>query len=307
MLRPVKRVRIGLGLSIACLAFAFSPLPARGDGAAPLSVLTVTPARPMRASDIRSRSIGRPWHGLLVGGLSLHESAGIRLLPEHRDSDHFWGTAELVTLIEHAAARVAGEAPGSRLTMGELGKRGGGNIPGHRSHESGRDADVGFYLVDAAGLPFEEDRFLPVGRSGRVRHLAEEVRFDDARNWLFLRSLLEDPTAYVKYVFVSRSLKHRLLVEAARQQTPQELQARAERILQPPLGSHDPHDGHFHLRIYCPADDVPGCRERGPYYDWLPDETPFLPEHVRLERGLPPRPVAEAGHSRFHVTRLSRR
>jgi len=269
--------------------FALSPPSARGDGEPPLSELTVTPARPTQAADIYSRSIGRPWHGYLVGGLRLGTSSSIRLLPAHREADRFWGTAELVTLLEHAANRVAAEAPGARLTLGELGKRGGGNIPGHRSHESGRDADVGFYLVDATGLSFDEQSFLHVARSGRVRHLEAEVRFDDERNWLFVQSMLEDPTAYLKYIFISRSLKQRLLREAERQGVTQELRLRAERILQPPLGSHDAHDGHFHVRIYCPADDVPGCTERGPYYDWLPDDTPFLPEQIRLARGLAPR------------------
>jgi penicillin-insensitive murein endopeptidase len=290
----VKRARILLGLSFA--AFALWPPAARGDGAA----LSVTPARPTQAADIYSRSIGRPWHGFLVGGLRLGESANMRLLPAHVETGHFWGTAELVTVLEHAANRVAAEAPGARLTMGELGKRGRGNIPGHRSHESGRDADIGFYLVDAAGVSYEEERFLHVGRSGRVRHVEAELRFDDARNWLFVQSLLEDPTAYVKYLFIARSLKRRLLEEAARQLAPEELRLRAERVLQPPLGSHDAHDGHFHLRIYCPADDVPGCRERGPYYDWLPDDTPFLPEHIRLARGLPAR---EEGHARRRSSR----
>ena len=54
-----------------------------------------------------------------------------------------------------------------------------------------------------------------------------------------------------------------------------------------------PHRNHFHVRIYCPAEDVTSdrrstCRDRGPYWPWLPSTHPWQARVVPLP-GYPPR------------------
>lgn len=223
-----------------------------------------------------SQSIGWPWRGKLLDGAHLQATTNVHLVEADLERGFHYGTAELVGLVHRAAAFVHDAAPGARLQVGELSKEGGGNIPGHRSHENGRDVDLGFYLLDDSDTPVDLARFANVNRSGKGWLEEKTIRFDTTRNWLLVRALIEDTEAHVKYIFVARALRARLLREGARQGADAELLDKAERILLPPLGSSNPHRNHFHVRIYCPADDMPECRDRGPFYPWLPATHPLM-------------------------------
>jgi penicillin-insensitive murein endopeptidase len=221
-----------------------------------------------------SRSIGWPWRGRLRGGMELQPSTHVRRMDAADEYGRFWGTVELVRLIESAALQVDALAPGARLTVGELSAQGGGRVPGHRSHENGRDIDVGFYLIDDGDRPVEPKRFIPVRASGRGSW-GGPIRFDDQRNWLLIAALLENTEAHVKYVFVADPIRRRLLREARRQGVDEALYARVQRVVIPPTNVGNPHLDHFHVRIYCPAKDLPDCRDRAPYWPWLPEAHPF--------------------------------
>ncbi len=166
-------------------------------------------------------------------------------------------TDELVDAIVNAAGRVAERYPGSRLPVGNLARGGGGDIPWSRSHNSGRDADLGFFVTDTAGAPVVLHDLVRLDRKGEGFIAGEPVRFDADRSWTLVKALLQDPTIRLQYLFVSRPLRSRILAAARGERA--ELIDRAAAVLRQPLGAA-PHDDHLHVRIVCPeADLAEGC------------------------------------------------
>jgi penicillin-insensitive murein endopeptidase len=197
-----------------------------------------------RSRPLPAQSQGSPSEGTLVGGARLEGSAVLRVVSPHR-----WGMPELVEMLKRSAKRVADKHPGAVLTVADLSRKGGGEIDGHRSHESGRDADVGLYLLQR-GRPFLPPRFATIAADGRAQRFPSAT-FDDARNWALIEAWLTDPDARPLQIFVAAHLRARLLEHARKIGAPANLQARAaEVMLQPRRGL--PHDNHFHVRIACP-------------------------------------------------------
>jgi penicillin-insensitive murein endopeptidase len=154
------------------------------------------------------------------------------------------------------------------LSVGELSGEKGGRISGHHSHRNGRDIDIGFYLIDDAGQSAMVRDFVPVvRRSGLAYFGAGKYHFDDARNWALVAKLLDDDDARVQFVFVSKRMQLRLLAQAARVNAPAELIMRAKTVMFEPTEGNR-HQSHFHVRIYCPASDRPGCVDRAPFFPW---------------------------------------
>lgn len=202
------------------------------------------PRRAPKAITVRPKSVGSPDQGTLVGGKKLEPNDTLRTVGGHR-----FGLPELVDLLTRGAAEVAKKHPRSVLNVGDLSRRGGGDVDGHRSHESGRDADVGFYL-SKNGAPFVPPRFAAIDAEGKASGFPG-ARFDDARNWALIQAFLTDPKAHVLQIFVSNPVRKRLLEQAARSGASPAMRARAAEVLfQPTKGL--PHDNHFHVRIACP-------------------------------------------------------
>lgn len=228
-----------------------------------------------------SRSIGYPWNGFLENGRRVEASDRIHLLERHRERGWYYGADSMVALLERAAARVARRVPGARLTVGELSQRGGGNIPGHRSHENGLDADLGFYMRDDAGDHATAPHFVPMSSAGHGWLDGERLTFDDEANWLFVEALLTDAQAPVQHLFVSDALRRRLVRQARASGASPELVERVRwMLLQPGTGPRS-HRDHFHVRIYCPQGERPRCEDRGPYWRWIPPEVTPLPARFR--------------------------
>lgn len=222
----------------------------------------------------RSRSLGYPWQGSLARGVKLAPTAHLRFVPEYEKTGHFYGTWQLVQLLARAAQYVAVRAPGARLSVGELSAQNGGNLGGHASHESGRDVDLGFYMLDAAGRPYDAFAFAKFDARGRAEAPNTGLRFDVARNWELIARLVADGDARVQYVFVAQGLRDLLLQEAKRKNAPQVVRDRAARVLVPPRERH-PHGNHFHVRVYCGPHERPKCSDQGPYWPWYPGEAPL--------------------------------
>ncbi len=201
-----------------------------------------------------ARSVGSPTDGALVGGVALRERAELRL--RWPDGPR-WALPPLVTMLERAAERVGRRFPGSILLVGDLSRREGGAIGGHLSHESGRDADVGFYYSDARGRAVRTDHLLAVGDLGNVP-AAATLRFDEARNWELVQAFLSDPEASVQRIFLAAPLKRLLLDYARRHDAAPNVVERAERAIHQPSRGN-PHDDHFHVRIACPPDEGDEC------------------------------------------------
>jgi penicillin-insensitive murein endopeptidase len=218
-----------------------------------------------------SVSVGRANRGRLIDGVRLEESDRVRFKngsPEHTR----FGTVELVGMLERGALHVSRVLPGAKLTVGDLSRRGGGWLRPHRSHRSGRDVDIAFYAVDAEDVPLEPITLVPyrADGTGRGTH-GEGTVFDADRNWELVAAMLEDPQASVQYIFVSRRLRSVLLEAGERRNASPELLERASIALeQPRRGGR--HDDHFHVRIYCPEDDLPRCRDTPPWRPWYSGE-----------------------------------
>lgn len=90
-----------------------------------------------------------------------------------------WGTPELVDLLVDTAAEVAFLKPDAdRIVIGDLSKRGGGTLSGHRSHKGGIDADLGLFFYD--GQQHAHGFLEPV-----------TAAFDVETNWIVIRTMLE--------------------------------------------------------------------------------------------------------------------
>lgn len=196
------------------------------------------------------KSVGAPNHGTLSGGIHLETAGHLRVVGAYVPGDARWGVRELVDAIDRAAREVRKRFPDAILGVGHLSRKDGGEIERHHSHESGRDADLAFYLTDVAGRPVTRDRFMLILPNG-IAAADSHVRFDDARNWALLTALLTDPHARVTHVFVVSHLRTRLLAYAARVGAPAALRAHAAEIMMQPHNAL-PHDDHFHIRVACP-------------------------------------------------------
>jgi murein endopeptidase len=178
-------------------------------------------------------SIGTPDAGLLVNPVPMPSGAFWKV----RDPSESWGTDETVTFIETAIEAVEARYPGSpRLVIGDISRPDGGRLNRHRSHQAGRDADVGFYYGRG-----EVDSFL----TARKRDL------DLPRTWALVRALVTDTD--VERIFVDRSIIAVLRAQAREEgEDPEWLaeifggRAGEKGIIQHERG----HRNHMHVRFY---------------------------------------------------------
>ncbi|MGE0785349.1 MAG: penicillin-insensitive murein endopeptidase [Sandaracinaceae bacterium] len=229
------------------------------------SAASPAPAAEAAVEASPSRSVGVPDRGSLRDGVELGEDAALFVRQGPREAR--WGTAELVGLILRAATTVTTVAPGPKLVVGDLSGPRGGRISPHRSHRTGRDADIGFFLLDADGHAVQAPHFVSLRRDGCGHIRDTRYCFDPARNVALLSAMVQDPVAQVQYVLVAPDIRNRVLAEAERQGIPTELLERIRTVTEPHAGSAS-HRSHFHVRIYCPEDDRPGCIDEPPYHDW---------------------------------------
>lgn len=222
----------------------------------------------------KSRSVGAPWKGKLTRGVRLEQSAELRYVGEYAPLNHFYGTWQLVQLLGRAAQYVNKKLPGARLSVGEMSAQNGGNLPNHASHESGRDVDVGFYMLDAAGRPYSAFAFANFDERGRGIKPNVGLKFDVARNWELVARLVTDGDARVQYVFVAPGLRWLLLEEGKRRGATPAVLDRAAHVMVAPNERH-PHGNHFHVRIYCGPNERPQCTDSAPYWPWYPGTAPL--------------------------------
>lgn len=225
-------------------------------------------ARPPEVVVPPSVSVGYANAGRLEGGVHVPATDYLRFVTDYLERDYFYGAGPLVDLVSSAAESVAKAAePRARLAVGELSAPEGGRISVHRSHQNGRDVDLGFYVVDEEGAPFESAELVRFRYGDEVEHAGRRLRFDAKRNWLLVEHLVSGRQVDVQYIFVSHYLRGRLLEEGARVGASPDVLERASRILmQPPRAAA--HDDHFHVRVYCPR-ETETCRDRAPVWPWV--------------------------------------
>ncbi len=217
---------------------------------------------PTKAAPVDPVSLGRPNEGQLKGGVRLDTKLKyVRVVPYYESGDVRWGLPSLVRMIERSAKAVAKKYPGSVLDVGDLSQKNGGDLLRHHSHESGRDADLGFYVVDAKGKPVKGGaKFHKVNGDDLSVEGLPGARFDVARNWLFVQTMLGDAHARVSHIFVDDRIKKALLEHARKTGVSRRTLDRAAVVMMQPSDSV-PHDDHFHVRISCPSSMRGACLE----------------------------------------------
>ena len=207
-----------------------------------------------------SVSVGTSSNGWLVRGAELPlEGPHHRIMTVQSARGTRYGAEELVKALQDAAAAVARQYPGSVLQVGNIARQGGGDIPWSVSHNSGRDADVGFFVLDRHGKPVALDDLVKLNDRGGAMLGSEPVRFDAGRTWAFAKALLKDRHIRLQYVFLSKPLKELVLAHGRKRHEDAKLLALADEILRQPVGAAR-HDDHLHVRIVCPKADVAeGC------------------------------------------------
>lgn len=229
-----------------------------------------------------SASLGSNARGALFRGVEVPAEGPGYAVPETIRARHArWATAETAAWLSRSFAALAEVVPDALVPLGDVSRRRGGQAPGHRSHESGRDVDLFFLARHEDGTRFyPQQAMIRFGADGRARAWSPPmgvarprlplppVRFDAAGNWTLVRSLLNEPSAEVQFIFINRALAALLLDEARRQGEASGLVARAEALFHSP-GNVDPHDDHMHVRVFCDPGDRPyGCVDHGTQRWW---------------------------------------
>lgn len=177
-------------------------------------------------------SIGRANRGSLYNGVQMPEGPHWRLV----DPDRSWATQETIdglTLAIQTVVREHPEAP--PLALGDMSKRRGGYFRPHRSHQSGRDVDVGYYYLE--------------GPAWYKKANAETL--DRKLTWSLVKALLTQGS--VEYLFMTEGVQ-RLLEAYALTVEPD--RAWVRELFNPPKKHQSVvrhvagHDTHMHVRFY---------------------------------------------------------
>jgi len=155
-----------------------------------------------------------------------------------------WGTTETIDAVVAAAQRVKSIYPGALpLRVNSISAQDGGHLRPHRSHQNGRDVDLGFYYPTAT----------PVG--GRAR----ETIMDLGPNWELVKSLFM--TGDVQVVLVDRRVQKVLYAFAlARGEDKGWLDSLFLATRNAPIQHARGHRDHFHVRYFNPRAQELGRR-----------------------------------------------
>lgn len=246
----MRRATPLVAVAVALVVFAVAPPTQADDPALRL------PDRYERSPySLMSLTVGFPNRGRLVRGIRLKPRRYLKIKPDSQPRNY--GHPALVKMLARSARDIARAVPGSVMMLGDLSRKGGGKLSKHSSHQSGRDADVAFYVRDAKGKAVAPPRFVTFKADGTASDGSGLV-FDDWRNWLLIQSWLEDQRAVVQQVYVAHWLRKRLLDFASRRDDLKKWVPQAAALLAQPTDS-SPHDDHFHVRIRCPEKQKDVC------------------------------------------------
>lgn len=184
-----------------------------------------------------SLSIGSPDAGLLLNPVAMPEGPFWTI----RNPVETYGTQETIDYLRIAIESVQRQFPDSpRLVVGDISHRGGGRLNRHKSHQSGRDVDLG--LFHAAG---ELDDF----------RAATPKTLDVPRTWALVKALVTETD--VERIFLDRTLIRALLAHAREiGEDPDwldELVGRHRNGQDAILQHERRHQNHLHVRFWNPV------------------------------------------------------
>ncbi len=152
-----------------------------------------------------------------------------------------YGTRETIDGLALVFRTVRRQFPDSApARLSHLGARDGGYLRPHRSHQSGRDADIGFF--------YKGDRFAPRGAP-------RERLMDPARNWALLRALITETD--VQLILVDRGIQNVLRRHAL---AIGENRVWLSKVFGGIVKHARAHRDHFHVRFYAPRSQELGRR-----------------------------------------------
>jgi penicillin-insensitive murein endopeptidase len=231
------------------------------------ALLAVTGCAELGISDGTSISVGKVSGGYLVRAAKLPDHGdGFTTRDVWRARNNRYGTDELIALVTGVARRMATQIADVKLVVADMSSHGGG--PGgssefHRSHQSGRDADLLYYMRDKDGQPFEPDAMHVFDGRGFARDHSG-ITIDVPRTWQLVKELVAAPEAPVQWIFMYEPIAQLLIDHAKAIGEPMPVILRARRALKQP-GDSARHDDHLHVRVYCSrADRAYGCVDLGP-------------------------------------------
>jgi LysM repeat protein len=187
-------------------------------------------------------------------------------MPEHDAwelvvPEYAWGTAETVDSLQKAALAVRELHPtAAALRINHIGRKDGGYLRPHRSHQAGRDADLGFYYRAGVG---------PGGlRGNRIPYM------ELAQNWALLRSLIT--MTDVQVILVDKKVQaalyaHALTVGEDKGWLDSIFHAGSASLVQHARRHRD----HFHVRFFSPRSQELGRRVQ-PILAKRPDENRMI-------------------------------
>ena len=238
-------------------------------------------------SDGTSISVGKPSQGRIVDGARMPDRGeGFLTRDIWKSRNNRYGTDELVDLITAVARRTLQKNDGVRLVIADLSMKGGGEARlWHRSHQSGRDVDLLYYVRDAKGKAIENDA-MHVFRGDMVAVDGSGLTVDIPRVWNLVRELLTAPEAPVQWVFMYQPIANAVIEHATKIGEPEVLIERAKRACKQP-GDSAPHNDHIHVRVYCSIQDrAYGCLDIGPMELLAEREADFATQQAAVAAAL---------------------
>jgi murein endopeptidase len=203
-------------------------------------------------SKLKPQSVGSPSNGRLILGKSLdadRDKKGVGWVIS-AERENVYGTPDTIAYIKYCASAyrsyfAKGKAP--PIAIGDISKKGGGPLPPHKSHQSGRDVDIGFIVKGGQR-----------SASNGVFVQATTNSLDLPKQWVLTKCFLDlDATTHI---FMEASI-----VEALKQYVIKLYKKNTQRLkrylLYFPGGSKakivpdDEHRSHMHVRFACPKNN----------------------------------------------------
>nr|MCH9683918.1 penicillin-insensitive murein endopeptidase [Deltaproteobacteria bacterium] len=206
------------------------------------------------APESMGQSVGSPRDGALLRPAALTPGRGYLI----RNENTVFATSNTIGFLAKAIRHVRRRHRGlHRVVIGDMSTRRGGPLPGHQSHQSGRDVDLGFYY---------RDRF--TDGTPAVFEAATSDNLDRGATFDLIRALARthDDPGGVRLIVLDYGLQRLLRKSAAARGVPED---ELEALFQFPHGPtshhglvrHKPaHRDHMHVRFGCPDGD-PLCRD----------------------------------------------
>lgn len=189
-----------------------------------------------------SVSVGIPEAGRLMNGVQMQTSEAWRVI----DPDSAWGAAETIASLETVANEVRRVHPLlPPLRVNHISKANGGWLKPHQSHQSGRDADLGFFYQPGVDM--------------RAPRAAREKLIDVAACWTLVRAVAS--LTDVEVILVDRRVQEVLRRHAMKIGEPPEVMASIFKQGRGGLMRHvRGHRDHFHVRFFAPRSQELGRR-----------------------------------------------